>query len=60
MIIDPLLQVENLETVFGREGRGPVARAVRGVSFAVEGGKTLGLSGKAGQEKASRPCPFCA
>ena len=28
-----LLEIENLETVFGREGRGPVARAVRGVSL---------------------------
>jgi len=48
----PLLQVEDLRTTFGGEGRSsPPVQAVRGVSLSVERGKTLGVVGESGSGK---------
>lgn len=51
-----LLQVKNLHTVFHSE-HGDV-QAVRGVSFQVNKGETLGIIGESGCGKALRQCRF--
>ncbi|MDQ2800505.1 MAG: ABC transporter ATP-binding protein, partial [Armatimonadota bacterium] len=45
---DILLQVEDLQTVFGMQEKNVVAQAVRGVSFEVKRGETLGIVGESG------------
>lgn len=45
---DTLLQVEDLQTVFGTQEKNVVAQAVRGVSFTVGKGETLGIVGESG------------
>lgn len=54
---EPVLAVDDLKTIFlTRYG---VIRAVNGVSFALEPGKTLGLVGESGCGK-NRYIPFAA
>jgi microcin C transport system ATP-binding protein len=49
-VSEPLLSVENLRITFPTEGGGAV-EAVRGVSFAIEAGKTVALVGESGSGK---------
>ena len=48
-----LLEVEDLEVQFGRPGAPGTVRAVDGVSFKVEKGRTLGLVGESGCGKST-------
>lgn len=48
----PLLEVDDVRMHF-RRGRGPVIRAVDGVSFSIEEGETLSLIGESGSGKST-------
>ncbi|WP_421998558.1 ABC transporter ATP-binding protein [Reyranella sp.] len=48
-----LLEVEDLEVVYGRPGSPGAVKAVDGVSFRVERGRTLGLVGESGCGKST-------
>jgi oligopeptide/dipeptide ABC transporter ATP-binding protein len=51
--MSPLLEVEDLEVQFGRPGAPGTVKAVDGVSFKVERGRTLGLVGESGCGKST-------
>ena len=48
-----LLEVEGLDVHFGRPGAAGTVKAVDGVTFSVEKGKTLGLVGESGCGKST-------